>query len=210
MVPNEGKYELRVKGPNVTSGYLNRPDLTRSAFDEDGFYRIGDAGTLADPLDPSRGIAFDGRVAEDFKLNTGTWVHAGKLRLEVLAAAPLGVQEALVAGQDREYIGILAWPNIQGCRQICRDSENSISPEALVRSEEVMEYLRNTLEKFNSRQQGSASRVRRIMLMTEPPSIDANEITDKGYINQRASLERRALLVEKLYAENPGPEIVVL
>ena len=210
MVPNEGKYELRVKGPNVTSGYLNRPDLTRSAFDEDGFYRIGDAGTLADPLDPSKGIAFDGRVAEDFKLSTGTWVHAGKLRLEVLAAAPLGVQEALVAGQDREYIGILAWPNIQGCRQICRDFENSISPEALIRSGEVMEYLRNTLERFNSRQQGSASRVRRIMLMTEPPSIDANEITDKGYINQRASLERRALLVEKLYAENPGPEIVVL
>jgi feruloyl-CoA synthase len=210
MVPNEGKYELRVKGPNVTSGYLNRPDLTRSAFDEDGFYRIGDAGTFADPLDPSKGIAFDGRVAEDFKLSTGTWVHAGKLRLEVLAAAPLGVQEALVAGQDREYIGILAWPNIQGCRQICRDFENSISPEALIRSGEVMEYLRNTLERFNSRQQGSASRVRRIMLMTEPPSIDANEITDKGYINQRASLERRALLVEKLYAENPGPEIVVL
>ncbi len=210
MVPNGGKFELRVKGPNVTPGYLNRPDLTGAAFDEDGFYKIGDAGRFAAPERPSCGIAFDGRVAEDFKLDTGTWVHVGTLRLAVLAAAAPLLQDAIVTGQDREYIGMLAWPNLQGCREICRDGDGSQPAEALLRSKEVVEHLRKSLTEFNARQQGSATRVRRIMLMTTPPSIDANEITDKGYINQRAALERRKDLVERLYAENPDPEVVIL
>ncbi len=208
MVPNNGKLELRVKGPNVTPGYLNRPDLTEAAFDEDGFYKIGDAGTFVDPENPRAGIAFNGRVAEDFKLSTGTWVHVGGLRLGVLnAAAPL-LQDALVTGQDREFAGILAWPNLQACRDLCRDFESPV--ETLLRRNEILDHLRKRLTQYNAGQEGSSTRVRRILLLTEPPSIDANEITDKGYINQRAALERRKDLVERLYEQPPGSEVIVL
>ena len=210
MAPGGGKLELRVKGTNVTPGYLNRPDLTREAFDDEGFYRIGDAGRFVDPADPARGIAFDGRVAEDFKLDTGTWVHAGTLRLAVMAAAAPALQDALVAGHDRAEVGILAWPNLQGCRQLCGDADGTLPVEALVRRREVVEHLRKALADHNARQGGSAARVGRLLLMTEPPSIDANEITDKGYINQRAALERRKGLVDRLYARKPDPDVVVL
>ncbi|MCL5966047.1 MAG: feruloyl-CoA synthase [Deltaproteobacteria bacterium] len=210
MVPSGGKFELRVKGPNVTPGYLGRPDLTREAFDDEGFYKIGDAGAFADPDNPNRGITFAGRVAEDFKLSTGTWVHVGMLKTAVMAAAAPVLQDALVAGHDRAEVGILAWPNVQGCREICRDRDGKRPVEDLVRSKEVGEHLRKTLTDYNSRQEGSSARVGRILMMTEPPSIDANEITDKGYINQRAALERRNSFVERLFAENPGPETVVI
>lgn len=210
MVPCEGKFELRVKGPNVTPGYLGRPDLTREAFDDEGYYRIGDAGGFADPGDPARGITFAGRVAEDFKLSTGTWVHVGPLKTAVMAAAAPAVQDALVAGHDLGEVGILAWPNIQGCRQICRDADGNRPVEELVRSREVREHLRKSLSDHNARQQGSSTRVGRILMMTEPPSIDANEITDKGYINQRAALERRKAFVDRLFAEDPGPDAIVL
>jgi len=210
MVPSGEKFELRVKGPNVTPGYLNRPDLTKDAFDADGFYKIGDAGMFADPLDPGRGITFAGRIAEDFKLTTGTWVHVGKTRLEVLTAAAPLLQDALVAGHDRGYIGILAWPNIAGCRDICSDTECTLTVEELVKSREVVQHFRLAMAKYNGTHMGSATRIRRFMLMTAPPSIDANEITDKGYINQRAALERRANLVEQLYADKPGPEVIVV
>ncbi|RJP24018.1 MAG: feruloyl-CoA synthase [Deltaproteobacteria bacterium] len=210
MVPSGGKYELRVKGPNVTPGYLHRPDLTRNAFDAEGFYRIGDAGTFADPDDPARGIVFAGRVAEDFKLSTGTWVHVGNVRLAVMAAAAPALQDALVTGHDREAIGILAWPNLLWLREVCRDTGGSRPLEELVVEEEVLRHLRNTLTEYNGLQQGSATRIGRVLLMTEPPSIDANEITDKGYINQGAALERRGELVERLYASLPDPGVVVL
>jgi feruloyl-CoA synthase len=210
MVPNGEKFELLVKGPNVTPGYLKRPDLTRDAFDADGYYKIGDAGMFADPADPSKGITFSGRIAEDFKLTTGTWVHVGKTRLEVLTAAAPLLQDALVAGHDRGYIGILAWPNIAVCREICQDTEAALTVEELVKSREVIEHLRLALAKYNGTHLGSATRIRRIMLMTVPPSIDANEITDKGYINQSASLERRENLVEQLYSANPGPQVITV
>ena len=210
MVPSGGKYELRVKGPNVTPGYLHRPDLTRAAFDAEGFYRIGDAGTFADPEHPARGIVFAGRIAEDFKLSTGTWVHVGSLRLAVMAAAAPALQDALVTGHDREAVGILAWPNLPWLREICRDVGGTRPVEELVREKDVLDHLRNSLAEYNGRQQGSATRIGRVLLMTEPPSIDANEITDKGYINQGAALERRIKLVERLHAERPDREVVIL
>jgi feruloyl-CoA synthase len=208
MVPSGEKFELRIKGPLVFPGYLNRSDLTRDAFDDDGFYKIGDAGLFADPTDPSKGISFAGRIAEDYKLTTGTWVHVGKTRVEVLnAAAPL-LQDALVTGHDREYVGILAWPNIAGCRELCGDKEATLTLEELVRGKEVVEHIRLAMSIYNGTHIGSATRVRRVMLMTEPPSIDANEITDKGYINQRAVLETRKDLVKLLYAEVPGATVI--
>lgn len=210
MAPNGEKYELRVKGPNVTPGYLNRPDLTRNAFDDDGFYKIGDAGMFADPADPCKGITFAGRIAEDYKLTTGTWVHVGKTRVEVLASAAPLLQDALVTGHDREYVGILAWPSLQGCRDICLDTEGELTLEELVKREEVVEHIRVSMSKYNGTHMGSATRIKRIMLMTVPPSIDSGEITDKGYINQRAALERREHLVDRLYETNPGPDVIIV
>jgi feruloyl-CoA synthase len=180
LVPAAGKLEVRVRGPNVTPGYYKRPDLTAAAFDEEGFYRIGDAVKLADPADPSRGIVFDGRVAEDFKLGTGTWVHVGALRVKLIAAGDPIIQDAVITGHDRNEIGALVF----------------LSPAA--KGMDIKEKLIQILNSFSG--EPSSARITRLMIMSEPPSIDANEITDKGYMNQRAVLERRADLVEKLYS----------
>jgi feruloyl-CoA synthase len=209
MVPVGSKYELRLRGVNVTPGYFGQPDLTKAAFDEEGFYCIGDAGVFVDPEDPVQGIVFAGRVVEDFKLTTGTFVHVGSLRTDAIAAATPVVQDALVAGQDRPFIGLLAWPNLHACRQIVGNFDASY--EDVVRHPEVLACLRRGLEAHNKSTEGASSmRIARAMLMTEPASIDGNELTDKGYINQRAGLERRAALVERLYAEKPGQDVLVL
>jgi feruloyl-CoA synthase len=207
FVPSGSKLEVRVKGPNVFPGYWGRPDLTEAAFDDEGFYRIGDAARLADPADPSKGVVFDGRVAEDFKLSTGTWVHAGGLRVAALAAAAPALQDAVVTGQDRDFIGLLAWPNLNALKQIAGTDQE---PSQLIASEAVREHVRKGIAAHNANQPGSSSQIRRVLLMAEPPSIDANEITDKGYINQRAVLERRAALIDKLYAETPSAETILV
>jgi len=188
LVPSAGKLEVRVRGPNVTPGYHKRADLTKAAFDDEGFYRIGDAVRFADASDPAKGIVFDGRVAEDFKLSTGTWVHAGAVRLQLIAAGDPLIQDAVVTGHDRSELGALVF---------LTPKAKELSPEA------VRAWLSGALKKL----QGSSSmRPTRLLVMTEPPSIDANEITDKGYMNQRAVLERRADLVEKLYSS--GAEVI--
>jgi feruloyl-CoA synthase len=209
MVPCGSKYELRLRGVNVTPGYVGRPDLTKAAFDEEGFYCIGDAGVFVDPGDPVQGIIFAGRVVEDFKLTTGTFVHVGSLRTDAIAAATPVVQDALVTGQDRPFVGLLAWPNLHACRQITGDPEASC--EDVVKHPEVLACLKRGLEAHNKSTEGASSmRIARAMLMTEPASIDGNELTDKGYINQRAGLERRATLVERLYADPPGEDVIIL
>jgi feruloyl-CoA synthase len=209
MVPCGAKYELRLRGVNVTPGYFGQPDLTKAAFDEEGFYCIGDAGVFVEPDDPLQGIIFAGRVVEDFKLTTGTFVHVGSLRTDAIAAATPVVQDALVAGQDRSFIGLLAWPNLHACRQITGNPDATC--EEVVRHPEVLACLKRGLQAHNSSTSGASSmRIARAMLMVEPASIDGNELTDKGYINQRAGLERRAALVERLYAEHPGEDVIVL
>jgi feruloyl-CoA synthase len=209
MIPAGSKYELRLRGVNVTPGYFGRPDLTEAAFDEEGFYCIGDAGVFVDPNDPVQGIIFAGRVVEDFKLTTGTFVHVGSLRTDAIAAATPVVQDALVAGQDRPFVGLLAWPNLHACRQIVGNPEASY--EEVVKHPEVLACFRSGLQAHNKSTEGATSmRIARAMLMIEPPSIDGNELTDKGYINQRAGLERRAALVERLYAEQPAEDVITL
>jgi feruloyl-CoA synthase len=211
LVPSTGdKLEVRVRGPSVFPGYWGRPDLTREAFDEDGFYRIGDAVRLADPDDLSKGLLFDGRVAENFKLATGTWVHAGGLRVAALAAAAPVLQDAVVTGHDRDFIGLLAWPSLAGMKGACADPDSPDDPVRLIASPAVREHVRAGIARHNAGQAGSSMRIARALLMTEPPSIDANEITDKGYVNQRATLERRCGLVERLYAEPPPDDVIVI
>ena len=185
LVAAAGKLEVRVRGPNVTPGYHKRPDLTAAAFDDEGFYRIGDAVRFADPNDPTKGIVFDGRVAEDFKLSTGTWVNVGSVRVRLIAAADPLLADAVITGHDRDEIGALVF----------------LGPAAK-NAPDLRAKLEMALKKMAG-EGGSSTQVRRLLVMGEPPSIDANEITDKGYMNQRAVLERRAALVQKLYSEDP-------
>ncbi|MDH3920123.1 MAG: feruloyl-CoA synthase [Rhodospirillales bacterium] len=201
MIPNAGKLEMRVRGPNVTPGYYKRDDLTREAFDEDGFYKIGDAGRLADPDDPAKGILFDGRVAEDFKLLTGSWVSTGTLRVAAIAAGAPVIQDAVVAGHDRDEVGLLVFPSPVGAAKVAGLDPGTPLPE-IVANQEVREALRTGLAAYNAENPGSSARIGRALLLKEPPNIDANEITDKGYINQRAVLERRTRLVETLYSDD--------
>lgn len=207
FVPNSGKLELRVRGPNITPGYWRNPEQTREAFDADGYYCIGDAGKLVDPQDPAQGVVFDGRVAEDFKLSSGTWVHVGSVRVEAIAATAPVVQDAVVTGHNRDEIGLLVFPNPAGCKSLCPDASAAMAPGDLIQRPEVREKLRAGLASYN-RGKSNSQRIARALLMAEPPDIDANEITDKGYINQRAVLERRAELVERLYAG--GGDVLVL
>ncbi|MGJ4970133.1 MULTISPECIES: AMP-binding protein [unclassified Bradyrhizobium] len=209
MVPTGDKYELRLRGINVMPGYFGQPELTKKAFDEEGFYCIGDAGVFVDPNDPAQGIIFAGRVVEDFKLTTGTFVHVGSLRTDAIAAATPAIHDALVTGQDREYVGLLAWPNLHACRQLVGDPNATF--EDVVKHPAVIDRVRRGLEAHNKECEGATSRrIGRAMLMVEPPSIDGHELTDKGYINQRAGLERRAALVERLYAAEPDSDVIVL
>lgn len=208
MVPNGGKMELRVRGPNVTPGYLKRPDLTAEAFDGEGFYCIGDAGLFADPENPVKGLVFDGRVAEDFKLTTGTWVNSGGLRLAALGAAAPVLQDVVVAGHDRDFVSLLAWPNLVGCQSLSGKSD--LDAEGAVSSEAVRQHIRDGLGTYNNANPASSTHISRLLLLAEPPAIDANEITDKGYINQRAVLENRGGEVGRLYAETPDADIIVL
>jgi feruloyl-CoA synthase len=188
LVPSGSKLEVRVRGPNVTPGYWKREDLTKAAFDEEGFYRIGDAVKFADPADPTQGIVFDGRVAEDFKLSTGTWVSVGTVRVNLIAAGNPVIQDAVITGHDRDEIGALVFLS-----PAAKDMD-AAAVEARLKG--ALAALANT--------GGSSTHPTRLLVMSAPASIDAGEITDKGYINQRAVLENRAALVELLHAGGAG------
>jgi feruloyl-CoA synthase len=209
LVPAGGKHEVRVRGPNVTPGYWKRPDLTRDAFDEEGFYKPGDAMRPVDANDPGAGVAFDGRITEDFKLTTGTWVHVGGLRIGALAAASPALQDAVITGENRAFIGMLAWLSLPGCQKLVgQDAPADLA--ALSKHPAVREHVRNSIAQWNASHAGSSTRIERVILLPDAPSIDANEITDKGYINQRLALERRKAEVERLYAAQPDDGVIAI
>ena len=187
-------------------GYFSQKKLTANAFDDEGFFKIGDAGRFEDETQPDKGIVFDGRVAENFKLLSGTWVHAGQLRLHAIAAAAPIIQDAVVTGQDRDDVGLLVFPSLAGCNAVVGAD---LEVDKIVENTAVREKLREGIRIHNKNNPGSSMRIRRALLMTEPPQIDAGEITDKGYINQRAVLSRRAALVDRLYSENKVDIVVI-
>ena len=200
LVANGQKLEVRVRGPNVTPGYWKRPDLTARLFDQDGFIETGDAMRLVDSEHPELGLFFDGRVAEDFKLSTATWVSVGTLRLAALTAlAPLA-QDVVVTGHDRDEVGLLIFPNLSACRKLSAQPSD-VEPASLLQHPSVRASVAAGLVTLNGSSQGSSVTATRALLLAEPPSLDAGEITDKGYINQRAVLARRAAWVDLLYAE---------
>jgi feruloyl-CoA synthase len=209
LVPQDGKLECRLKGPNITPGYWRRPDLTAEAFDEEGFYKIGDALKFVDPADPGKGLLFDGRLAEDFKLASGTWVSAGALRARFVDhCAPL-LRDAVIAGADRDDIAVLAFPDVEACRKLAGLATDA-APAAVLSDARVREEFRKRLNALARQSTGGSTRVCRLILLDEPPSLDAGEATDKGSINQRAVLNRRAALVEELYATPASPRVIAI
>jgi feruloyl-CoA synthase len=208
LAPCGNKYELRVKGPTITPGYVKRPDLTAAAFDEEGFYKLGDAAKWADPNDPYQGLLFDGRVTEDFKLSSGTWVSVGPLRTDLIAAAQPLIHDAVICGHDQRYLAVLAWPSLQAAKALCSDPTATTLADILS-NEAVIAHVRAALAHYNKQAGGSSRRIERLIFLLEPP-VPGVEIVEKGYINQRATLERRADLVAKLYMPTPGPEVIVI
>ncbi|WP_227747214.1 AMP-binding protein [Paraburkholderia franconis] len=207
LVPlDHERYEVRTRAASVMPGYLQQPELTREAFDDDGYYRMGDAVTFVDRQRPEEGLAFAGRVAEEFKLQSGIFVRVGTLRVEVVSCTAPLLRDVVVAGADLPYVGLLAWHNPEACR----DRFGLSDAAELARHAPFHDALREALRVHNQRHTGSSMRVRRVLLLREPPSSDAGEITDKGYVNQRAVLARRSGAVEALYAEPPSADIVII
>ena len=196
LVPSAGKFEARLRGPNVTPGYFRQPELTAQAFDDEGFYRIGDAMKLVDAAEPRRGLAFDGRVAEDFKLRTGTWVHVGALRLRLIAALDPWVQDAVITGHDDDEVGALLFASASA---------------AALPAAELRARLAEALQRFDSAPgTASSTRVARVLLLDAPPRADLGEITDKGYVNQRAVLDARRDDVARLHRRPADTDVLVV
>jgi len=194
FVPNAGKLEMRVKGENVFPGYRHNEAATREAFDDEGFYRIGDAGRLADTDDPSQGIVFDGRVAEDFKLGSGTWVSVGTLRVKLVSALAPYAQDAVITGHDRSDVGALVF-----LTEAARGLPH----------EQVVNHVRDALRALKRAAGGSSQSPTRALLLPDGPNAGVGEITDKGYVNQRLTLARRAAEVDALYATPPDARVIL-
>jgi feruloyl-CoA synthase len=209
LVPNNGKLEVRAKGPNVTLGYWRQPELTTAAFDEEGFYKFGDALKLAVAGDFDAGFDFDGRIAEDFKLASGTWVSVGPLRARFIAACAPIVRDVVIAGINRDEISALVVLDLDGCRLI-----NPALPPGDIAAAASDAKVRATFverfKKFLATSTGSSTRVMRAVLLDTPLSIDRGEVTDKGSINQRAVLDHRSGLIDQLYAPAPPANAITL
>ena len=204
------KLEARLRSPSITPGYWRQPDLTRAVFDDEGFYCLGDALLSVDPNDPGKGFIFDGRIAEDFKLATGTWVSVGPMRAKFLGHCAPYLRDIVFAGHDGPYVGALIFPNVEACRALCPELPVNASDADVARNEHVRAKFRQLLQELAKTGTGSASRVIRAMLMEQPPSIDKHEVTDKGSFNQRAVLGNRAELVDELYAPEPSARTIVI
>ncbi|MDB5430147.1 MAG: AMP-dependent synthetase and ligase [Caulobacter sp.] len=206
LAPVGDKLEIRAKGDTVTPGYLHNAEATNKAFDDEGFYCTGDAARLYDPEDVSKGLVFDGRVTENFKLSSGTWVSVGNLRLDLIEAlAPL-ISDCVIAGHDKDYVAVLAWPRPTEAAAVAGLPVGTSLSE-MIASPAVRRHLEAAMAAHNAIAGGLSRRVARLVLLEEPPV--GEEIADKGYINQRATLARRAELVKALYADQPGEGVIV-
>ena len=208
LVPEGDKTEIRFRGPNVMPGYWRAPEQTRDAFDDEGFYRTGDAVRWIDAADPQRGLLFDGRTAEDFKLSTGTFVSVGPLRARIIEAGEPCVQDAVITGLNRDTVGALVFPRLDACRQLAGCAADTPAPEVL-HHPAVRAHFQAMLDRLAAQATGSANRLERIHVLAEPPSIDKGELTDKNSINQRAVLQRRAALVDALYEGRASDPFII-
>jgi len=207
LVPMGDKLEARLRSPSVTPGYWRQPDLTRLAFDDEGFYRIGDALRFVDPADVSRGFIFDGRIVEDFKLSTGTFVSAGPLRGKFLSRCAPYAHDAVIAGHDRDFVTVLVFPALDACRELAELPATASAADTIAHPS-VRAKFQSLLNELAAEATGSSQRIARAILMAEPPSIDAHEVTDKGSLNQGAVLKNRGALVLDLYSPRPSARVI--
>ena len=210
LVPRDEKLEARVRGPNITPGYWRQPELTRKVFDDEGFYSFGDAVRFIDPENVNKGFLFDGRFSEDFKLSTGTWVSVGPLRAKIMAHFAPFVRDVVIAGHDRDDVGMLIFADLRACSELCAGESADLSAAGILEHRSVRAQFQSLLESFATQATGNSNRVVRAVLVEEPPSLDAGEVTDKGSLNQRAVLERRTNLVEELYSSEDSPKFLRL
>jgi feruloyl-CoA synthase len=201
------KREVRYRGPSVTPGYWRAPEQTHAAFDEESFFRSGDAIKFIDEMQPALGLIFDGRIAEDFKLSTGTFVSVGPLRAKVITAGAPYVQDVVVTAPDRDDVGIMIFPFIDACRKLAQ-CDQALAPAEVLAAPAVKEYFQDLIDRLYDGGTGSANRIVRARLFAESLSIDKGEVTDKGSINQRAVLTHRATLVDAMYDETDAELIL--
>jgi feruloyl-CoA synthase len=209
LVPNNGKLEVRCRGPNVTPGYWRQPEMTAKAFDEEGFYKLGDALKPAAAGDLDAGFDFDGRIAEDFKLASGTWVSVGPLRARFIASCAPLVRDVVIAGINRDEVSALVILDLDGCRLI----NPTLPPDDLAVTAAdplIREAFHERFTKFLATSTGSSTRITRAVLLDTPLSIDRGEVTDKGSINQRAVLDARSRLIDELYSPAPPATVISL
>lgn len=208
LVPNGSKLEVRVRGPNITPGYWRMPEISVRSFDEEGYYKMGDAARFIDPDKPEKGLMFDGRISEDFKLTSGTWVSVGPLRAKFIAHFAPYVRDVVIAGHDRADLAGLIIVDLDNCRALCPDLPADAGIAQIVHDSRVRQRFAELVQSYGQQATGSSTRIERIVLLDELPSLDVGEITDKGSINQRAVLDHRAALVEDLYAATPSPRVI--
>ena len=207
-VSNENRYEIRVRSAAVTPGYLKQPALTAESFDEEGFFKMGDAATFVDPANPHEGFTFAGRVAEEFKLQSGVFVRVSALRVDCLNACSPLLNDIVITGADRAYLGALVWLNLAECGRQFNLDPNDI--KACIQNEKLRESLKNRFIEHNKNHPGSSMSIKRIWILETPPSIDNGETTDKGYINQRKVLDNRKQEVERLYEGDESPNLILI
>jgi len=207
LVPIDAqRYEIRARSPSITPGYLENEEQTKSAFDDEGFYKLGDAASFVDKDNPDEGFIFAGRVAEEFKLQSGTFVKVGALRVKVVdALAPLA-SDVVIAGADQDFVAALVWPNLQGCRQFLKRPDATLAD--VVADPAVRDEIKKKLAAHNLANPGNSNQVRRAILMAVPLSIDTGESTDKGYTNQRRTLETRKDSVDRLFQQSAGVDVI--
>lgn len=210
LVPVDGQAEARLRGPSITPGYWRSPELDAAAFDEENYYRMGDVLRFVDEADVQKGFLFDGRLNEDFKLSSGTWVRVGALRMRLLAHFGGLVRDVVLAGPDRNYVTALFFPEIPSCRELCMGLAKSMSTAEILASFEVRRAFLEKLQSFAALNPGNSTRIQRAVILDTPPSMEAQEVTDKGSINQAAVLKDRAPLVESLYRGAPPKNALVL
>jgi feruloyl-CoA synthase len=207
LAPVEGKLELRFKGPSVTPGYWRQPELNKLAFDEEGFFRLGDAANFVDLLGGDLRLRLDGRLAENFKLITGTWVNTASLRLRAVEAFAALARDVVIAGEGQSEVGALVLPNLDACRALDPSLPAEVGPDRIVASVRVREEFERRLALLNAGQ-GSAGRITRLVLETEPPTIDNGELTAKQSVSPLSILRRRAAAVEELFQNPPVPRVI--
>lgn len=210
LVPRGDRLEIRVRGSNVTPGYWKRPDLTAAQFDPEGFCLTGDAVRFVDPAHPERGLLFDGRLSEDFKLDSGTWVNVTLLRTKAIANMAPVAQDVVVAGHDRNGVGLLIFPNVPACRELARSVSADAPLEQVLEHPAVRAQVSHGLTMLRNQGAGSSTFAARAILLADPPAIERGEITDKGHVNQAAVLKHRAQAVECLFASNPTDRVIRL